>query len=68
MARGSDPASATSSFFIVLAKSPSLDNTYTVFGRVTSGMDVVDAISQVETDMQDRPLAPVTIESVALAG
>jgi cyclophilin family peptidyl-prolyl cis-trans isomerase len=63
------PNTNGSQFFIVTAEAcPWLDGMHTVFGRVTSGMDVVDAISQVETDMQDRPLAPVTIESVALAG
>ena len=42
MARGDDPASATSSFFIVLARTPALDRQYTVFGRVVGGMDVVE--------------------------
>jgi peptidyl-prolyl cis-trans isomerase B (cyclophilin B) len=50
MARGADPASASSSFFIVLAPSPSLDNTYTVFGRVTSGLDVLERIEAAELD------------------
>jgi len=44
MARGDDPASATSSFFIVLARTPALDKRYTVFGRVTSGLDVIEKI------------------------
>jgi cyclophilin family peptidyl-prolyl cis-trans isomerase len=44
MARGDDPASATSSFFIVLARTPALDARYTVFGRVTAGLDVVEKI------------------------
>jgi peptidyl-prolyl cis-trans isomerase B (cyclophilin B) len=44
MARGDDPASATSSFFIVLARTPALDGKYTVFGRVVDGLDVVSAI------------------------
>jgi peptidyl-prolyl cis-trans isomerase B (cyclophilin B) len=44
MARGDDPASATSSFFIVLARTPALDGRYTAFGRVTSGLDVVERI------------------------
>lgn len=44
MARGEDPASATSSFFIVLARTPALDNRYTVFGRLVSGLDVVERI------------------------
>jgi cyclophilin family peptidyl-prolyl cis-trans isomerase len=44
MARGDDPASATSSFFIVLARTPALDKRYTVFGRVSAGLDVVEKI------------------------
>jgi peptidyl-prolyl cis-trans isomerase B (cyclophilin B) len=45
MARiGDDTASALSSFFIVLAPTPSLDGKYTVFGRVVSGMDVIEKI------------------------
>jgi peptidyl-prolyl cis-trans isomerase B (cyclophilin B) len=44
MARGDDPGSATSSFFIVLARTPALDNQYTVFGRVIDGLDVLDKI------------------------
>jgi peptidyl-prolyl cis-trans isomerase B (cyclophilin B) len=44
MARGTELASATSSFFIVLAPADSLDGTYTAFGRVASGMDVIEKI------------------------
>lgn len=44
MARLADPASATTSFFIVLARTPELDGQYTAFGRVVAGMDVVAAI------------------------
>ncbi len=44
MARSSDPNSASSQFFIVVKDSPFLDNQYTAFGEVTSGMDVVDKI------------------------
>jgi len=44
MARGDDPASATTSFFIVTGPAPSLDRKYTAFGRVVEGMDVVDRI------------------------
>jgi peptidylprolyl isomerase len=46
MARTSDPDSANSQFFICLADAPFLDGKYTVFGEVTSGMDVVDKIKQ----------------------
>jgi peptidyl-prolyl cis-trans isomerase B (cyclophilin B) len=47
MARGENPASATSSFFIVLARQLGLDNQYTVFGRVVEGLDVIDKIEAV---------------------
>jgi peptidyl-prolyl cis-trans isomerase B (cyclophilin B) len=45
MARGDDPASADTSFFIVLARAESLDQKYTVFGRVSAGLDVLDRIA-----------------------
>lgn len=48
MARGDDPASASTSFFIVTGTPPGLDGVYTAFGRVTSGLDVVEAIERVE--------------------
>lgn len=44
MARGDDPASATTSFFICTAPAPALDGKYTVFGRVVEGIEVVQAI------------------------
>ena len=46
MARGDDPASAMTSFFIVTGTASSLDGKYTVFGRVTDGMSVVETIEQ----------------------
>ncbi len=46
MARSQDPDSAGSQFYICLAPQPSLDGQYTVFGQVTSGMDVVQKIQQ----------------------
>ena len=46
MARGDDPASATTSFFIVTGDASSLDGKYTVFGRVIDGLDVLGAIEQ----------------------
>ena len=55
-------------FFIVTADAcPWLDGKHTVFGQVTAGMDVVDAISAVETDARDRPRDDVRIESITLA-
>lgn len=43
---------------------PSLDKNYTVFGQVIEGMDVVDAISEVETDSLSKPLQDIKIESI----
>jgi cyclophilin family peptidyl-prolyl cis-trans isomerase len=63
------PNTNGSQFFIVTAEAcPWLDGKHTVFGRVTSGMNVVDAISQLDTDARDRPRDDVTIDSVAFAG
>ena len=50
-----------SQFFIVVDDAPHLDGQYTVFGRVTEGLEVVDAIQRAETDSLDRPLADVRI-------
>ena len=62
------PNTNGSQFFLVTAEAtPWLDGKHTVFGRVTSGMDVVDTISQVETDANDKPRDPVVIERVELA-
>jgi peptidyl-prolyl cis-trans isomerase B (cyclophilin B) len=62
------PNTNGSQFFIVTTESaPWLDGKHTVFGRVTSGMDVVDAISAVDTDASDKPRADVVIERVELA-
>jgi peptidyl-prolyl cis-trans isomerase B (cyclophilin B) len=62
------PNTNGSQFFIVTAEEASwLDGKHTVFGRVTTGMDVVDRISQAERDANDRPRTPVTIDRVELA-
>src|SRR5213080_5007692 len=62
------PNTNGSQFFIVTADAcPWLDGKHTVFGRVTGGMEVVDAIAQVDTGPGDRPRDEVRIESVALA-
>ena len=62
------PNTNGSQFFIVTADAcPWLDGKHTVFGRVTSGMEVVEAISAVETDASDRPREEITIQRVELA-
>src|SRR3954449_12428473 len=59
------PNTNGSQFFIVTTESaPWLDGKHTVFGRVSDGMDNVDAIEGVETGPQDRPAEPVVIERV----
>ena len=61
------PNTNGSQFFIVTTESaPWLDGKHTVFGRVTSGMDVVDDIEGGATDAGDRPRDEVRIETVAL--
>ncbi len=76
MARTSDVNSATSQFFVNLKDNAFLDHSsrdfgYAVFGRVTDGMDVVDAIAMVPTGRQsghdDVPVEPVTIRKVRIA-
>ena len=64
MARAQDPNSASSQFFIVHADAKYLDGSYAAFGHVTSGMDVVDRIACVETDMMDRPVTEQKIKTI----
>ena len=78
MARTNDPHSATSQFFINLKDNQFLDHTekspqgwgYAVFGQVTDGMDVVEAIAAVQTGNagghQDVPVEDIVVEKVTI--
>jgi peptidyl-prolyl cis-trans isomerase B (cyclophilin B) len=68
MARSTDPNSASCQFFIVQKDSKFLDNQYSIFGRVLTGLEVVDAIANSPRDASDRPLQPVTIDRVTISG
>ena len=62
MARSRDPDSAGSQFFIVVKNSSFLDNQYTVFGEVVSGMDVADIIVSQERDARDNPIERIEMK------
>ena len=66
MARAQHPDSAGSQFFIMHANAPHLDGQYAAFGKVISGMDVVDEIASVQTDYADKPLTPQVMKSVTI--
>lgn len=66
MARTMAPDSAGSQFFIMHKDAPHLDGEYAAFGKITEGMDVVDKISNVETDFSDRPRVPQVMKSVTV--
>ena len=62
----SGPNTNGSQFFITVAATPWLNGKHTIFGEVVSGQDVVDAISQVPRDDQDKPLTPVKIIRISI--
>ena len=66
MARAQDPNSAGSQFFIMHADADYLDGQYAAFGKVVSGMDVVDRIAREKTDYSDRPLDDQVIRSMTV--
>ncbi|HWG37802.1 MAG TPA: peptidylprolyl isomerase [Terriglobales bacterium] len=53
-------------FFITVAPYPSLNGNYTIFGQVTAGQNVANAISQVPRDANDKPLTPVHIVRITI--
>jgi len=62
MARAGQPDSAGSQFFICHGAVPSLDRKYTVFGEVTSGIEVVDKIVNLPRDQRDNPMERVEVK------
>jgi cyclophilin family peptidyl-prolyl cis-trans isomerase len=66
MARGDDPDSASTSFFICTAPAPTLDGVYTAFGRVVGGLEVVQGIEQTPVD-GEVPRTRIAIERVTVA-
>ncbi len=67
MARAYDPNSASSQFFIMHADAPHLDGQYAAFGRVVSGMEVVDEIASIPTDYSDKPKMAMRMKKVYIA-
>ena len=63
----SGPNTGGSQFFVTLAATPWLDGKHAIFGKVSSGMDVVQAIGKVSTNPGDRPLEDVVMEKVTVS-
>ena len=69
MARKNKPLdSAGSQFFIMHQDAQHLDGLYAAFGRVTSGMDIVDKIAMSQTNASDKPVNDVVIEKITIDG
>ena len=66
MARTMDPNSASSQFFIMHQDAPHLDGQYAAFGKITSGIEVVDEIADTKTDFRDKPLTEQKIKTIEL--
>jgi peptidyl-prolyl cis-trans isomerase B (cyclophilin B) len=66
MARGDEPNSATTHFFILVGPGPHLDSKFAAFGTVTKGMEVVDAINQAPTE-GEKPEKPVKIKRAVVS-
>ncbi|MBP0963507.1 MAG: peptidylprolyl isomerase [Oscillospiraceae bacterium] len=64
MARSMMPNSAGSQFFIMHKDAPHLDGSYAAFGKVVSGIEVVDEIAECDTDFRDKPLDAQIMKTV----
>ena len=62
------PNTGGSQFFITLAATPWLDGKHAIFGKVSSGLEVVQAIGQVQKGASDRPVEDVVMEKVTVTG
>ncbi len=62
----SGPHTNGSQFFVTVEPTPWLDGGHTVFGSVVEGIEVVEAINEVPTDANDRPIDPVIIHSITI--
>lgn len=65
MARGDEPNSASSNFFILLSEAPHLDGSFAAFGRVIAGMDIVEKINAAPVD-GEKPKIPVMLREAVI--
>jgi len=66
MARGDEPNSATTHFFILVGEGPHLDGRFSAFGRVISGIEVADAINHAPSE-DEKPVVPVRIKHASVS-
>jgi cyclophilin family peptidyl-prolyl cis-trans isomerase len=66
MARGDEPNSATTHFFILIGEAPHLDGKFTAFGRVLTGIETADSINRAPAE-NETPVVPVRIKHAGVA-